>query len=36
MQNEVREISDILELLEHELASDTARHNTLAETPQQD
>jgi hypothetical protein len=36
MQNEVREISDILELLEHELASDIARHNTLAETPQQD
>jgi hypothetical protein len=37
MQNEVREISNILELLEHELASDTARHNTmLAESPQQD
>lgn len=36
MQNEVQEISDILELLEHELASDTARHNTtLAETLQQ-
>ncbi len=36
MQNEVQEISDILELLEQELASDTARHNTLAEPPQQD
>ena len=37
MQNEVQEISDIFELLEHEVASDTARHNTtLAETLQQD
>jgi len=36
MQNEVREISDILALLEQELASDTAQHNTLAENPQQD
>jgi hypothetical protein len=35
MQNEVREISDILELLEHEVASEAARHNpTLAETVQ--
>ena len=33
MQNEVQGISDILEPLEHELASETARHNTmLAET----
>ena len=33
MQNEVQEISDILELLEHELASESARHNPpLAET----
>ena len=36
LQNEVQGISDMLELLEHELASDTARHNTLAQTPQQD
>ena len=28
MQNEVQEISDILELLERELANDTARHDT--------
>ena len=35
MQNEVREISEILQLLEHELASETTRHNTtLAETLQ--
>jgi hypothetical protein len=35
MQNEVQGISDILELLEHELASEAARHNTaLAETLQ--
>lgn len=37
MQNEVQEISDILELLERELANDTARHNTtLGEILQQD
>jgi hypothetical protein len=37
MQNEVQEISNILQLMEHELASDTARHNTtLAETLEQD
>jgi hypothetical protein len=37
MQNEMQGISDILALLEHELASDTARHNTtLAGTLQQD
>jgi hypothetical protein len=36
MQTEVQEISDILQLLEHELASETARHDmTVAETPQQ-
>jgi hypothetical protein len=35
MQNEVQGISDILELLEQELASEAARHNTtLAETLQ--
>jgi len=35
MQNEVREISEILQLLEHEVASETARHNTaLAESLQ--
>ena len=37
MQNEVQEISDILESLERELASEAARHNTtVAETLQQD
>jgi hypothetical protein len=36
MQTEVQEISDILQLLEHELASETARHDmTVAETPEQ-